>query len=78
MNAVLAKNAEGDWYVSINDGQTEWLYWGAGLLEDAIVSIPALLAEYPNLENQDALQKLYDEMNSYDSEELAALVAKMF
>jgi hypothetical protein len=62
MKARLGRNWLKQWYISlINNEQSESLYWGSGTLEDAVVSIPALLEEYPDLENASDWQKLYDE-----------------
>lgn len=77
MAATIKQNAFGDWYIALNDDQTEWIYWGAGLLEDAVASIPALLEEYPDITNKDGLQKLYDESAGRDYDELVALTKEV-
>jgi len=74
MKARLGRNWLKQWYISlINNEQSESLYWGSGTLEDAVVSIPVLLEEYPDLENASDWQKLYDEHHSDTPDELDAL-----
>lgn len=73
MKATLGRNFLKHYYLAINDGQTESLYWGSGNLEDAIISIPALLEEHPDLENADDFQKFYNDHQCDSPDELDEL-----
>lgn len=73
IRAIIGKNWLGQYYIAIDDGQTQSLYWGYGSMGDAILSIAALLDEYPALDNRADLQRLYDGHCSDDADELDTL-----
>lgn len=70
MKAKIDKDWQENYSIIIDDDQ---LYWGAGLIEDVIISSLALLEEYPELENANEWRKLYDNHHTDSPDELDAL-----
>jgi len=63
-----------DWekkYSIVIDGDK--LYWGRGSIGDLIFSIPALLEDYPHLENADDWREIYKNHHADSPDELDAL-----